>query len=126
MVTMHEIGEVGVAAGELLNLHGSFEIRNVCEHVISNEKVCATTVGNQIPRCLQSEESDDGRNTFFLRMFCNVRSRFNSKNGNSLVLEKLQEVTIVARDLNDLALATKSETAAYCLRIGFAVREPTI
>ena len=73
-----------------------------------------------------AEEFDDRRNPFTNRGVCNVGCRLDADSRYSPADEMLQQIPIVARDFDHMAITTQPETIYHGLRVQAGVLDPAI
>ena len=96
------------------------------QDIVSQQKVSLFSLGCKCPGKLRVEEFSQSRDPIGLSNLRNIFRRFNSQNGNSLFLKEFQEVPIIARNFDDLTIATQTEAMGYLICVDLAVLEPRI
>ena len=82
--------------------------------------------GGEFSSRFNAEELHNRGNAGSLCYGGDVCGRFHAKDGNILLLEVLQQITVVAGDLDDLAGAIQPETVNHRVDIHFGVSKPTV
>ncbi len=96
------------------------------KHVVADEQVRLLAGIDQRFGGFNAEKLRDRRYPFFRRDGRDVRRRFDAQDRNARFNEVLQQVTVVACDLDDEAGGIESEPRQHQLRVTLAVLEPAV
>src|SRR5215472_1233308 len=100
------------------------EIRDLRQHVVTNDEVGSLTLGHELLCELQAEKLDNSRNILPPRGFRHIGGRLNANYGNTQWQEVLKQITVVACDLEYLALRTKIEPGLHHFAIPARMLDP--
>src|SRR6516164_8560897 len=89
------------------SLRKVIEIRDLRQHVVTDDQVGPLPPGNQTLREFHSEKFYQRWNVLLARNFGAIASRFYASHGNTQRKEVLKEISIVARNLEHLTLRTE-------------------
>src|ERR1700722_12466773 len=96
------------------------------ENVIAQHKVSSSPSRDHFFCRICSEEFDKSFDPFFLCRTSHIPGRLDTKNRNPLFHEVLQQIAIIARDLDDKTLLVQAKPSADSLCISPGVIKPTI
>ena len=101
------------------------DARHVGEDVVAEEKVGRRAVGGELLRGLHAEELHEARDLPFLAGdLRDVRRGLDAEHRDAPGLEMLQQVAVVARDLDHLRLRPKAEPLDHHLAVAPRVLDP--
>ena len=100
------------------------EIGHVGQHVVAEEEVGADALATRLAGQLGAEELDACRDAAFNRRRRDVRGRLDPEHGDAALDEVLEQVAVVARDLDDLAVGAEAEPLRHIADVGTGVLEP--
>jgi hypothetical protein len=101
------------------------DVRQMGKHVVACENVGANALAAQCRRSLNTKETDAGGNTaLFLCHRRDVRCRVDAQHRNTAFLEVLEQITVVASNLDDARIGVQAEALDHHAGIGFGVTQP--
>ena len=106
--------------------HEVVQVGHVREHVVAGNQVRLAARGRELAGGLGAEELHQRGHALFLRDRGDVRRRLDAEHRHALRDEVLQQVAVVARDLDHEARGAESEARHHRLGIGLGVREPRV
>jgi hypothetical protein len=102
------------------------DVRHMREDVVAEKQIGLLSSARQLARQSLAEERSDCRDTLLDRDLGDIPGRLNSQDRDTLGLEVLQEVTIVARHFHDRRLPAQTEALRDLVDIGPGVGEPAV
>src|SRR6185503_18408608 len=134
LVELHELHEVRkferkeAVGGEQLRNAGYevVQVRNVREHVVAEDQVGGAVLGAERLRRLLAEKLHDGGDLLLDRGLRNACSRLDAEAANARGDEVLEQVAIVARNLDDEVVFADAEIGAYVVDVFLRVRDPAV
>src|SRR5215212_5305476 len=102
------------------------QIRDMCEHVISDYQISSPSLCAEVNRCLFSKKCHPGVDPLLLRHLSNVGCRLHPEYGYPSCNKVLKKVSIIAGDLNHLGTSTQPEAIGDHIHIGFCMGQPGI
>ena len=96
------------------------------QHVVGDEQVGAASVRGELARELAAEEPHDRRDAELARRLGDVRGRLDAERRDAALDEVLQQVAVVARDLDDQAVGAEAEALDRHRRRSACVRDPGV
>ena len=85
------------------------EVGDLRQHIVADDEVGRLTLGHQALRELQAEEFDQRRNILLARHFGDIGGRLDADDGNTQRQKMLKQISVVARDLEDLAFRAETK-----------------
>ena len=102
------------------------DVGDVGENVVADQEVGLGAIGCQDLGGFGAEEPDQGRDALLLGDFGDVRRRLDAEDRYALGLEVLQQIAVVAGDLDDLAMGAEAEPRDHLVGIALGVAEPAV
>ena len=99
---------------------------HVREHVVAYDQVGLPPLAREPGRRLASEELDERRDPSLLGHLGHVGRRLDPEHRDTGLHEPLEEVAVVARDLDDRALGAEAEARNRRLDVGLRVPHPAL
>ena len=127
----HDVGELHrqhAGRGER-DLHAGdevVEVRHLSEDVVAEEEVGVAALGGQLVRQLDAEEAHHGRHALLLGGRGHVGRRLDAEDRDAGLDEPLQEVAVVARQLDHLARRAVAEPVDHLVGVGAGVLHPAV
>jgi hypothetical protein len=87
------------------------DVRGMGEDVVAEDEVGFFSGGGEFCGEVVAEEFDEGLDTFFAGDFGDVGGWFDAEAGDAGLREVLEEITVVAGDFDDMAVAVEREIA---------------
>src|ERR1700757_5165117 len=91
------------------------QIRNLSEDIIAKNKIGLNGLFGQLSRGLDAKELHQRRNSALFRGPRNVRRGVNAEDGNPPLDKELQEITVIAAELDDPARRPEAEPVGHHL-----------
>src|SRR6185503_19577976 len=98
-------------------LHEIIEIGHMRQYVIADDEVRLPPLGRQLPCCLCTEKFYQGGNAVFDGDLGYVFCRLDAHHRNSSGHEILQQISIIARNFDDITLTAQLEAIDHQIRI---------
>src|SRR5712671_4558350 len=102
------------------------QVRHLGENVIAEDQVRVMSTSDQIARGFYSEESHERGDALRFGYLGDVRRWLYPERGDSTLNEILKQITIVARDLDNTALARQAELVDHLIHVVTRVVKPGI
>ena len=106
--------------------HEIVEIGNLGKNVVAKNQVGAATFRNEFFRHLRAEEPHERGHAFIDGNLSDIGRRLNAKHRYLPADEILEQVTIVAGDFHDKALAIEAKSLGHFVAVAFAMLQPGI
>ena len=100
------------------------EVRNLSQDVVADDEVGRFAFGHQLLRELDPEEVDERRDAAVDGYLSNVGSRLDTEHGHAQWQEVLQQIAVIARQLDDQAVRPQPEPSCDHLAVCFGVGDP--
>ena len=100
------------------------EIRDLREYVVAQNQVWSVPKRSEFVRCAATEEFHNSRDAFFLSCFRDVCRRLNPDGGYAALQKVLEQIAVVACDLNDFAVRGQAELTNHLFDVCARVVEP--
>ena len=127
----HDVGELHrqhTGRGER-DLHAGdevVEVRHLSEDVVAEEEVGVAALGGQLVRQLDAEEAHHGRHALLLGGRGHVGRRFDAEDRDAGLDEPLEEVAVVARQLDHVARRAVAEPVDHLVGVRAGVLHPAV
>ncbi len=102
------------------------QVRHMRQDVVSDDQVRLGLLCNQLACEFNAKEFCDGRNANILGCFCNIAAWFDTQYRDIALHKILQQVAVVAGDLDDRLLCSDIEAVANHVDIVLRMIEPTL
>src|SRR5262249_44588199 len=79
------------------------QVRHLSEHVVADDQVGGPPLACQRPAEFRVKKADQCLDALFLRRDRNIGSRLDAQTGNAPPDERLQQISVITRQLNDEA-----------------------
>src|SRR5688500_11780655 len=89
---------------QLETLHKIIQIWNMCQNIVPDDEISRPAVLQQVKRGLLTKKKHLGIDTLSLCYFCDIGGRLDTQHRNSTCHKILQEVPVIARDLDHLGI----------------------
>src|SRR5206468_10355097 len=86
------------------------DVGDLGQDVVSPEDIAPGSLGDELPRRLGAEELHEGRDPLLTGGLRDVGRRLDAEDGDVRGHEVLEQVAVIAADLDDLALAPERKT----------------
>src|ERR1700693_5698304 len=106
--------------------HEVIDIRHLREHVVAQYQVGAMTRCREPARGFAAKELDDRRDSFLLGHLRDIRSRLDTQNRNPSLYEELQQITIIAGELDHFAGRSQPKLRDHLVHVPSAMVQPRI
>src|SRR6185437_10673768 len=106
--------------------HEVIQIWDMGENVISDQKICAQPLSPQRSSGAFAKKIDAGGDTLRTRYRRDILRRFDAKNRNVLFGEILQQISVIACDLDHPAVRANSESFHHTTDISLGVLQPRV
>ena len=116
----------GRGEGDRQPSHEVIQIGHVRKHVVADQQICLKAAGNQGAGEFGGEERHLSRNSVLLRYLRDVGGGLDAQRRNSRGDEVLQQITVVARDLDNLFRGIQRKARDYVLHVGPGVVQPAL
>src|ERR1700688_59160 len=116
----------GGSKQELDTANKVIQIRNLCEYVITQDQVRLMSGGDQVSRRVHSEESHYCRDALRFSHRRNVRRWFDPQGRHYAPHKILQQISIVACDLDNPAFWRQAELLDYLIDVASGVTQPGV
>ena len=89
----------------------------MCQYVICHNDTGNTTFRTYLASQLETEEFINGVDTTLTCHYRNIACRFNTQRSDAMFIKACQQATIIACDLNNQVVGTKSQPGHHLCRI---------
>ena len=104
--------------------HEVVEVGHLRQHVVADDEIGALALRHELGRELRSEEIDAGGYALLDRHLGDVGRGLDAQDGNAQRQEVLQQVAVIARQLDDETVGSELQPPRDRLAVGLGVRDP--
>ena len=100
------------------------ELGHLRQHIVGNDQIGVPVVGHHLPRCFGTEEGDERRNACLSRRLRHIGGGLDAKHRHAEGNEMLQQIAVIASELDHEAFRSEPEAALDHLAIAASIRYP--